>query len=163
MKIIFLDFDGVLNSDATRQKEPWRSEKIMFIRRLDPDHVAVLNEVIKQTGSKVVVSSTWRHFHSLADLAKILEQAGFVGEVVGVTDKLWGEIPGSLTGERFERGHEIRAWLDENAGIDGFVVIDDSTDMATVTSHLVRTKTGLGLLAEHIPSILRALSMKVSA
>ena len=45
-KIIFLDFDGVISTPECR----WN---------LDPEKIALLEELIKETDAKIVVSSSW--------------------------------------------------------------------------------------------------------
>ena len=45
-KIIFLDFDGVISTPECR----WN---------LDPKKVALVEELIKETDAKIVVSSSW--------------------------------------------------------------------------------------------------------
>lgn len=58
MKIIFLDIDGVLNNQVDEERS--------VIKIDHPDDfisercVTLLNELIENTGAKVVVSSTWR-------------------------------------------------------------------------------------------------------
>jgi hypothetical protein len=53
MKIIFLDIDGVLNCDNTRN--PRR-----FPYVIDPRLLARLKRLLKATHAKVVLSSSWR-------------------------------------------------------------------------------------------------------
>src|SRR5690242_6033276 len=102
MKVVFLDFDGVLNSfqyiDATRMREP-----------LDPAAVARLNAILARSGAKVVVSSTWRVRRSVEELQRVLVKVGFEGEVIDKTPVL--EHHG--TGDPFQvRAMEIRTWID---------------------------------------------------
>lgn len=54
MKVIFLDIDGVLNSDQTPnpRKLPYVVDRKLLTR---------LKRVLKRTGAKVVLSSTWRY------------------------------------------------------------------------------------------------------
>jgi predicted mannosyl-3-phosphoglycerate phosphatase (HAD superfamily) len=50
MKIIFLDIDGVLNNYNTLGEGlNWESNAVKILKR-----------IIKETGAKVVLSSTWR-------------------------------------------------------------------------------------------------------
>lgn len=54
MKVMFLDIDGVLNSDQTPnpRKLPYVVDRKLLTR---------LKRVLKRTGAKVVLSSTWRY------------------------------------------------------------------------------------------------------
>jgi hypothetical protein len=53
MKIIFLDIDGVLNCDNTRNPR-----KFPYV--IDPRLLARLKRLLKATRAKVVLSSSWR-------------------------------------------------------------------------------------------------------
>ena len=68
MKIIFLDMDGVLNSDhywnkqdrgITYSKGDWIG---WWIQSFDPDAVKVLNKIIESTSAKIVFSSNRRNW-----------------------------------------------------------------------------------------------------
>src|SRR3954468_11772474 len=54
MKAIFLDIDGVPNSDATANPRN-------FPYHTDPALVARLHRLIERTGAKVVLTTTWRY------------------------------------------------------------------------------------------------------
>lgn len=100
MKIIFLDIDDVIN---IKWKSKW-----------DKTAIYNLNEIIKNTGAKIVVTSTWRIAYDLPKLKEIFQKQGIVGEVISVTPIL-----------NMDRGHEILEWLKENKDISNFAVIDD--------------------------------------
>ena len=64
MKIIFLDIDGVLNSEDWYRKRheevPQHEQSAQYpFYELDPELVSNLNLIIQKTEAKVVVSSTW--------------------------------------------------------------------------------------------------------
>lgn len=57
MKIIFLDIDGVLNSEVyyrivDRSKKDWS--------RFDPKAVELIKKLLNEFSAKIVISSTWR-------------------------------------------------------------------------------------------------------
>lgn len=74
-KIIFLDFDGVLNSQLWYIRTKGNRE----IDDLDTEAIGFLNTLIKNTGAKVVVSSTWRLNKTVDELQEILNRNGFKG------------------------------------------------------------------------------------
>lgn len=133
MHVIFLDFDGVLLNQTTR------------FRTMDPACVAVLDAVCRETGIPVVISSTWRHI-GLGRCRAMLREAGFTGQVIGVTPVLWG----------CSRGEEIGRWLDAHPQYTKPVILDDDADMGGLTPALVRTETLVGL-TERDANALRAL------
>jgi len=123
--VIFLDIDGVLA--PIRRWDRYGD--------LEPACVQVLNEIAGRGGADVVVSSTWRHGKTVAELQETLEAVGFTGCVV---DKTPVGAPGA------DRGDEIAAWLAEHA-VSGFVIIDDHLDMGALRTHLVLTRPAHGL------------------
>jgi hypothetical protein len=145
MRIIFLDFDGVLNSRrffATRPPDGADDEA------LDPTAVARVNRIVERTGARVVVSSSWRLSDPVERIVAILRQHGFAGEVVGTTPVLAGS-----------RGREIRAWLRASRGITSYVILDDATDMDGLGRHVL-TRAEDGLLDEHVELACRLLSRR---
>ncbi len=162
MKLIFLDIDGVLNNMVWLHAMHKAGVDPMLVRRelLDRFSVQVLNNIVEQTGAKVVISSSWRWGRTMEDMQAILNDNGFIGTVIGMTpvdsDKV-AKVLG-LWGERQQRGHEIQAWLKMyNLSHVPFVVIDDSGDMAGVEDHLVLLNHVTGLQEEHIPAVLEKL------
>ncbi len=145
-KILFLDFDGVLNSRDYIQSisSTWTTEQ------LDPKAVELLNQIVLQTSCKVVVSSTWRILKTKEQLIQILKSYGFVGDVIGVTPQLYVPLN--------ERGHEIQLWLDHHLEVSQFSIVDDDSDMAHLLPKLVKTKFQTGLQQEHATKIIEMLN-----
>jgi hypothetical protein len=124
-RVVFLDIDGVL--------APIRGwDRYGDLERAC---IEVLNEIVGSARADVVVSSTWRHGKTVAELQAMLEAEGFTGRVV---DKTPTGVPGA------ERGEEIAAWLAEHA-VASYVIIDDHVDMGALRSALVLTHPGHGL------------------
>lgn len=136
VRVVFLDFDGVLNS---RRFFAQRPQTTGADDALDEGAVARLNRIIERSGAKVVISSTWRITEPLPRIVAILGAHGFRGEVIGVTPTRGGS-----------RGGEIKAWLDENRGVSQYVVLDDAKDIGPVAASLVQTHVDDGLLDEHV-------------
>lgn len=109
MKIIFLDIDGVLNTDDNwGKREPKEAST--------PHCIAALNKITNATGAKIVVSSAWRIDRTVQQLKDILAEMGVIGEVIGKTPSLDGQ-----------RVTEIKAWISMNLGDwpESFITIDD--------------------------------------
>jgi hypothetical protein len=123
--VIFLDFDGVLA--PIRRWDRYED--------LDPACVQVLNEIVARCSADVVVSSTWRHGKTVAELQEILDAQGFAGRVL---DKTPSDLPAP------DRGREIAAWLAEHDVAD-YVIIDDHVIMGELRTHLVQTHPAHGL------------------
>jgi HAD domain in Swiss Army Knife RNA repair proteins len=106
MNVIFLDIDGVLNSDATSNPR-----KFPYI--VDPDLLAIFNDLVRRTAATVVLSSSWR-----TDPVGLLA-AKFYG--VPFTD-VCPDLPG------VSRCEEMLRWLSAHQEVHRFAVIDDESD-----------------------------------
>lgn len=140
MKIVFLDFDGVIcTSESIRNSSVFFNEdnsgdkNLYHIKMIDPNLVSNLNKVISATDAKIVISSTWRYSHPLKELKDFLRITGFIGNVIDRIP-LWkeykNEIGTKTTGElkrfwEYERGNEIKMWLDKHSDVESFLIIDD--------------------------------------
>ena len=158
VRVVFLDFDGVLNSHDYMLHRAPESER-GSVMGLDAEAIARLNRLLREAEAVAVVSSTWRHNRTVAQLQDVLVARGFVGTVIGMTPRWLKEAPsGPYAGER--RGHEIQAWLNDapNYGVDvrAFVIVDDDSDMAHLADRLVKIPFETGLLDEHVD---RAVAM----
>lgn len=156
MKVIFLDFDGVLNSEASFRMEARRKNNHIQ-DSLSAVCCSNFQFILDQDADvKVVISSTWRKMHTLVELGNILNSYGITAKVIGKT-------PVTLTGNR---GHEINLWLEDNPNVTKFVIIDDDSDAGTVNDprgHFFQTTWKDGLLfkqAEQIAKLFRGEEVK---
>ncbi len=157
MKIVFLDFDGVINSrkwfNSLHDKS--KEDALILVESdeiFDPSAVELINQLIEKTEAKVVVSSSWRINHTLEELNKILKEFGARFEAIDVTLRLYKE-----------RGIEIQTYLDylssKNENVESFVIIDDDSDMAHFrnTKHFVKTTFQDGFTEWHLEEALKVL------
>jgi hypothetical protein len=156
-RILFLDFDGVLNSVAFAQRTTFTGWPDGHI---DPEAIKHLNRLVAETSAKIVISSSWRKMLNDEELAGVLSRAGCVGEVVGKTPDFY-QVPiwnrSSPINRRFVRGDEIQAWLDDHPEVETFAILDDDDDMAHLSNWLVQTSHETGLQAEHVERALTLL------
>ena len=133
MKVIFLDVDGVLNSEHCFKKEHKRYERTHEIRvdkDLDKRFIKNLKWLVNKTGAKIVLSSSWRglvkkdknHY-----LHKYLEEQGL---------KIYDYTPNV----GLERGIDIQEWLNHHLDVTNIVILDDESDMCHLKEYLVKTK-----------------------
>jgi hypothetical protein len=154
VKIIFLDFDGVLNCRATIERADRATEDNprWHETHVDLEMVERLNDLLKRSNAHVVVSSSWRLGYDLEELKGILHRRGLNEEhlfrFISVTPKL-----------RAERGYEIQEWLDgfPITKQDTFVILDDDSDMAHLIPFLVHTSFEVGLTDAHVEAALAVL------
>lgn len=133
-KIIFLDFDGVLNTEHYQsllqyQGKSWQDEYGAFF---DPNAVKQLKRIIDATGADIVVESSWKYLG--LDAMKVLwEIRSLPGKIIDIT-------PSSVSDEHLlnidlenidtsilhYKGMEIASWLSEQEKQDiRYVIIDD--------------------------------------
>ena len=118
MKIIFLDFDGVMDTAyydhmLSKQGLPGNDH---YGTVFDPNCVHNLRRIIDNTGADIVVSSSWKHFMTYKEFLEMWDARGLPGFVTDVTP-----IPDM----RRNRGDEIDAWLNECNVECQYVIIDD--------------------------------------
>ena len=116
MKVIFLDVDGVLNN-ANYTKKCYRKNghkpMSMYCVPFGPYNLKNLAKIVKKTGAKVVLSSTWRIYKShIYVLEARLAEYGL--RIYDKTDNI-----------NMIRGVEIKEWLKSHRDIENYVVIDD--------------------------------------
>lgn len=158
MKIVFMDIDGVLNS------EEWANEILPIGRERgygghfvestkleendvgwDPECVGYLRRIVASTGAQIVISSTWRIYFSIP---KFLEMFAFYGwnnpPIIDKTIQL-----GHRRGVFYEyttRGLEVAEWLNGHEGIESYVILDDYNQfLPDQQSNLVKTSPLVGL------------------
>ena len=149
MKMIFLDIDGVMNSkrNALRLQAEGVSDKLM--RQFDPEAVQCLNRILNDTGAQIVISSTWRRLWSLDSLRSHFKEQG-----VERPERIVGETPTVFSGCR---GREIELWLRDH-DCDGFLILDDDSDMTPFMEKLVKTSFDNGLTATEANEVMERLS-----
>jgi len=175
MRVIFLDIDGVLNSEAFLRKldaqhraleHKTTCECYRLENQIDGEAIARLNRLVAETGSKIVISSSWRKLLDPPELHRVLAGHGLVAEIVGETPDGWDDairfdmkMEYGLDGDRLFRGHEIDFWLRYTGkDVDRFVILDDGSDMAMHKNRLVQTDCEEGLLDEHVELAIRVMS-----
>lgn len=148
MKVIFLDIDGVLNSDRSifilKMKEfPAKAHftSVMqnrynyLMSKVDPIAVQVLNRIVEDTSAKIVVSSANRIPLGKDGVIETLYDMGVEADIIDVT----------LSTRSGNRGSQIQEWLDRHE-VESYVILDDSSDMlATQLMNFVRVNPEIGL------------------
>lgn len=134
MKIIFLDIDGVLNCESAYKQGQCKyvdfigdDGKEDYYQSFYSPAKFYLNLLIKETGAKIVISSSWRKV-GLDKMRTIWEKEGMSGEIIDTTPSLYLQRGGSIQfwngyekshptpkikGYSIPRGSEIEYWLKE--------------------------------------------------
>jgi hypothetical protein len=124
---------------------------------LDEHAILLLNKIISATNAIVVISSRWRENFSLEMLKNFLFQKGFIGTVYDKTpNSFWLDKEKHI---RSQRGHEIQKWLNsQKIKPISYIILDDKSDMAHLSSRLIQTTARLGLTEKHVELAIKMLN-----
>ena len=151
MKVIFLDIDGVLNSEQYYRTVN-RKEK--ELDRFDPKVVALLIDLIGEFSAKLVISSTWR-FGALNLLRHEVKKAGL--------NKYLHNDWGTPQTYPPHRGKEIKLWLDKHQEVESYLILDDDDNMLNEQlAHHVKTDIKFGMQKENFEKARLILSSIIS-
>jgi len=145
MRIIFLDFDGVLNSNKFFIES---NEAPPFF--LDDSKTLLLKQIIDETDAKIVLSTSWREIWDTdLEIAKKLKEY-FTSFNIEIFD--------SIPFIDYIRAHEIQNWLD-NHPCDQYVILDDITGpWYNLEDHVVITNIdGNGITKENVQQAISIL------
>ncbi len=146
MKVIFLDFNGVLDTYENMDE-------------INRDNLMRLKCIVDKTNAKIVISSslknsyyiTGRFSKRLQNIIKEIESVGI--EVIGITPYLK------------TREEEIKSYLSYHPEIEAFCILDDDFEMESLKDNLVKLPSQMqidqsGLEDEHIHMAIRILLKK---
>ena len=117
MKVIFLDIDGVINSNRTVMAfdgYPFSFEP-GDIEKFDQVAITLIRKACLRFGAVCVLSSTWRKKYTPVEVTEALNIPVIDSTVVTFGHRI--------------RGHEIREWLEDHPEVTSYVIIDDNSDM----------------------------------
>ena len=149
MRILFLDFDGVLNNAKGRN--------LFGIDHIDSRLVDILATIVKQTDVHIVISSDWRKYHTIDQLKAFIDNDIVNDSIIGVTDdnRIWSDDY-SFIQDILPRGQVIKNYVDSH-DVSSYVILDDNPVDYGQNKYLVRTSDKFGLQQKHIKSVKRIL------
>ena len=146
-RYIFLDFDGVMNTERSYKAfvaagEPWRDNYGPFF---DSEAVENLRHRVEATAADIVITSTWKYkgLDAMHTLWTLREMPGIL---LGVT-------PEASIDDYCTRGMEILKWLSQNGHDESdnfrYVILDDSSFfLPEQMPYLIKTSSSVGLTQE---------------
>lgn len=155
VRVIFLDIDGVLNSNFWNENH---QTEISDGRLIDIEKIRLLSTLIKNTNAKIVLHSGWKFWFDSAlhplrkeaeHLKKLFQQEGLTLADV-TSDHSTEEIRKS---KKFSlvKASEILAWLDEHKEVNKWIVIDDlDLHNPEIEAHQIKTDPHIGLTMEDV-------------
>ena len=166
-KIIFLDIDGVLNTQLWYTQMDRNTTIDKYGYAFDPNAVANLKRIVEETGADIVISSSWKCM-GLIQMEDMWNDRNLPGRIVGITPNsvsdellLHADIDSM---ELFHiRGEEIKEWLSKHGKrVSNYAIIDDMDNMLPEQqSHFVQTNPEFGITKEDSEKAIKILNKEV--
>jgi hypothetical protein len=103
VKVLFLDIDGVVNNERTK-------ENFQGVMGIDPTLAALVQRIVQNTGCEIVLSSSWRLYqHSLDEVERKICKFADITPILHAP-----------------RGYEIKVWLMLHPEIEHYAILDDA-------------------------------------
>lgn len=163
MKIIFLDFDGVLQIEDFSDPWPGQTQRLdgytdrdRFGLLFDAACVQRLLRLIEATGAGVVINSAWR-YEGLQAMQALWQERGMPGVLLDVTPHEGNLDP--VTFDPLSKGYPVQRWLEAHP-TEHYVIIDDTDDFfPTQRNRLVLTDYDIGFSEADLERALGVMSM----
>lgn len=164
MNVIFLDIDGVLNSDfwtANNQKE------ISDGTLIDYEKIKLLSKLVNESSAQVILHSGWKYWFDgeLNPLRKeserlknMLIDCGI--SINGITPDLATEEIKRTKKFSLVKADEILQWLSEHPNANWVVIDDLDLHNDEIRKHQVRTDSSVGLTEKDIEMAIKVLKSK---
>ena len=151
MKILFLDFDGVLHPFNVRFNEDLElalecDDKSLSLFCWAPILESILDDVDPESHIKIVLSTTWAHRY------------GWEVAACRLTPALQSRVVGGTIGYNRPRGLQIQKYVEEiNIADHEWLAIDDDDYLwpTQLLDQLIKTDENLGLLEKSTQQLLR--------
>jgi len=147
MKVIFLDHDGVIclatewGGRFKKQQKVGRklSQSVLSLPvdcrfdNFNKKAVAILNEIIEETGAEIVVSSDWKRWATCEEMGEYYEAKGILKKPIAYTPNLnecnWYNAGTFVWAPNWDleqtRAIEIKQYLIDHPEITHWVAVDD--------------------------------------
>lgn len=145
-KVIFLDIDGPLATDdcfnTARSAQKFGKRLYMW----NPKCCEILNEILRETGAEIVLSSDWRKFFTEEELVEIFAWNNVIKSPIAITDEHKYKMS---SGPELDRIHQIGRFLENNL-IKSWVAVDDMNLKSDIVINFVHVEGELGISADNI-------------
>jgi len=154
-KVIFLDIDGVLNSNFWNDNH---QKEISDGTLIDEEKIKLLAQLVNNTNSKIILHSGWRFWFNseLKPICKVAQKLvdlfRYEGLAIdGVTPDLTTEEIRNTKKFSLVKAEEILSWLKLHNDVSGWVVLDDlELHNEQIERHQVKPDQKIGLTVENI-------------
>jgi hypothetical protein len=180
-KIIFLDFDGVLNWEGynrtdeciSKYHREWNPTNEItkdiknrvheFYTYISQEKIQLLNHITDKTGASIVLSTSWRKSYYYV-IKQTYKHLGFTGEIIDKTP--YYKVRNSFVSLLSNRGVEIQDWINKNVTdkLDlRYIIIDDNPNnncgfLISQVPYLVEINPKTGLLQSDVDKAIKILN-----
>jgi len=158
MKVIFLDFDGVITTPETK----WNIG-LVYVKRI--------KEICDKTEAKLVISSSWQRYGGTKNMSREervdywfqgILMKGYRGYIKKFFKDYTYDMSGRFYGEYGNvRGSDIKSWLVRHPEVTDYVIIDDEGDMLDEQLfHFVQTDWVFGIQDREVKLAIDVLNNK---
>lgn len=169
-KVIFLDFDGVLNALyypklLADHGQTWRDE---FGVLFTPECLTQLRRIVDTTQAHIIISSSWKiPFQGetpeivLNNLKRLWITRQYPGQIDGATPNLtFQEILDMHCDGDFvcHKGFEIEQWLRQHPSCTSYAILDDEEiALPHHKAHFIKTDPMVGLCSKEADQVIALL------
>ena len=155
VKVIFLDIDGVLNSNFRNDNH---QTEISDGTLIDIEKVRLLSKLVKNTDAKIVLHSGWKFWFD-SSLHPLRKEAEHLKKLFGQENLMIADVTPDYSTEEIKKSKkfslvkasEILAWLDEHKEVEKWIVIDDlDLHNPKIEAHQIKTDPHIGLTMEDV-------------
>lgn len=138
MKLLFLDIDGVLTSDATKSRKE-------LLYTFSESCVGALNRILTENNVQIILTSSWRTVFDVEKQNQIFRENGII------------QLPGGQTNDfGYEnRSLEIQDYLSKRK-VENYVILDDMK-INGFDEHFVLVNPSTGLTENDVEKVNRIL------
>ena len=152
VKYIFLDFDGVLNTEQYQAQlaidgNPTKDE---YVPLFDPKTVARLSEIIESTKAEIVVTSSWQNIHSAEILKDMWEKRGLPGVIRLINRK---------ESEQVSHEQVVNAFIRERTFLPFVIFDDDDNYPQEFHQNLIKINPITGISSRDVTAAIEALNV----
>lgn len=153
--VIFLDIDGVLNSNFWNDSH---QKEISDGTLIDIEKIQLLAKLVRSTNANIILHSGWRFWFN-TDLEPLRKEAENLKMLLQQENLMIEGMTPDFSTEEIRRSKkfslvkasEILAWLAEHKEVDRWIVIDDlDLHNPEIEMHQLKTDSAIGLTIEDV-------------
>lgn len=161
-KVLFLDIDGVLNSNFWNESH---QREISDGTLIDEEKIKLLACLVKKTSPRIILHSGWRTWFD-SQLKPLCKEAERLVELLGKEGLCIDGLTPDLTTEEIRKtkkfslakADEILLWLKSHHDVTKWVVLDDlDLHNSQVEQHQVKPDPTIGLTARDVEKAIKIL------